>query len=151
MRKDYVRYAYRLETKRIKESDFPYNPAIQMADPESVIEFAKSLEDSDIEKFIVLYLNGQNKLIGIHVVPGTTGSAVVYPREVIKHALLSGAVAMILVHNHPSGNTHASNDDKELTKKIVEAASLFEIRIHDHVILASGHGVSFREKGWISF
>ncbi|MEI7638121.1 MAG: JAB domain-containing protein [Syntrophus sp. (in: bacteria)] len=150
MRKDYVRYAYRLETRRIKEPDFPYDPAIQMTSPKSVVEFAKSLEDSDIEKLIVLYLNLQNKLIGIHVMPGTTGSAIVYPRELIKHALMSGAVAMILVHNHTSGNPCASNEDREITRRLEEAASLFQIKVHDHIILAGGEGFSFREEGWMN-
>ncbi len=93
------KYAYSLKTERIKETDFPYHGE-QVTATRELLHFVHRLQDSDIEKFLILYLDAQNKLVGVQVIPGTVNQAVVYPREVFKHALLSGGTcAIILVHN----------------------------------------------------
>jgi DNA repair protein RadC len=78
---------------------------------------------------------------------GTVNQAVVYPREVVKHALLSGACALILCHNHPSGATRPSDADIRLTKGIQEVAKLIDVQVHDHVIIGDNRFFSFREEG----
>jgi len=103
-----------------------------------VIAFARSLQDADVEKFLILYLSTKNKLIGITVQMGSLNSAVVYPREVAKTALLSCANAVIFVHNHPSDDLSPSPEDKNLTKTIKSALDLFGISVHDHIILGEG-------------
>ncbi len=75
---------------------------------------------------------------------GTIDQTPVYPREIIKRALFHEAGAIILVHNHPSGNTKPSKSDIELTKKIVEACSGVSISVHDHVIVSSSECFSFK-------
>src|SRR3989304_7195581 len=118
-----IKYAYRLETKRIREKDFPYNNQ-DMCSAEQVFEFCRTLQDLDIEKLITLYLNGLNRLICIQLFSGTVNCAVAYPREIIMNALLSGACGVILAHNHPSGGLQFSESDITLTRRGREAGGL---------------------------
>ena len=139
-------YAYRIDTIKVKENNFPYEAQTAFLNAESVIAFARSLQDADVEKFLILYLNVKNKLIGITVQIGSLNGAVVYPREVAKMALLSCAAAVIFVHNHPSDDPNPSPEDKDMTKKMKTALDLFGITVHDHIILGSeGKYFSFQE------
>ena len=106
------------------------------------------LESQEREVFAVLFLDNSHKLIKyVELFQGTINEASVYPREVIKEALLSNSAAMILVHNHPSGNANASPADIKITKHISECANLFDIRLLDHMIVCKGEVLSFAEKG----
>jgi DNA repair protein RadC len=140
------KYAYRLETRRIKEPDFPYNGQALTCSTE-LVTFAKSLYSSDIEKMLVLFLDNQNHLCGIWIQPGTTNQAIIYPREILKHAILSGAAAIILIHNHPSGNINPSDPDIRLTATLKESIKSFDLMLHDHLILGEDKWFSFREEG----
>lgn len=102
------------------------------------------------ERVRVLYLDSKNRLIkDEHISEGTIDEASVHPREVIHHALDSGASALILVHNHPSGSPEPSRADIELTHRIAEAGRLVGITVHDHVIVGKEGHVSLRAKGLI--
>ena len=140
------KYAYSLKTERVKEKDFPY-AGEQITSTSELLNFVHRLQDSDIEKFLILYLDAQNQLVCVQIMQGTVNQAIVYPREVFKHALLSGACAVILVHNHPSGHAKPSDADIRLTKTLQECAKLFEILVHDHMIVAGERFFSFREEG----
>jgi DNA repair protein RadC len=144
-----MKYAYRLETKRVRERDFPYHGE-QITNTKELLQFVHRLQDSDIEKFLILYLDAQNQLICVQVILGTVNQAVVYPREVFKHALLGGASAMILVHNHPSGQPKPSDADIRLTKTIQDGSKIFDLLVHDHLIVAGERFFSFREEGIMS-
>lgn len=143
-----MRYAVRLDTKLIREKDFPYSGA-DLSGTKQVVEFARSLQDSDVEKFLVLYLNARNKLNCISVQMGTVNQAVVYPREIVKHCILSNACAVILVHNHPSGHVRPSDADIRLTRSLSEVCRILDIQLHDHIIMGNGNHYSFREDGMI--
>ena len=143
-----MRYAVRLDTKLIREKDFPYYGA-DLSGTKQVVEFARSLQDSDVEKFLVLYLNARNKLNCISVQLGTVNQAVVYPREIVKHCILSNACAVILVHNHPSGHVRPSEQDIRLTRSLSEVCRILDIQLHDHIIMGNGNHYSFREDGMI--
>lgn len=80
---------------------------------------------------------------------GTIDSASVYPREVVKEALRLNAAAVILSHDHPSGNPEPSTADRALTQRLKEALALVEVRLLDHIIVAGGATVSFAEHGLI--
>ena len=138
--------AYSIKTTRVKEPDFPYKGQ-QITGTEELLQFAKSLQDADIEKFLVLYLDAQNYVLCIQIVNGTVNQAVVYPREVLRHALLTGASAAILVHNHPSGHVRPSDADIRVTRKIKETAEVLDLSIHDHIIIAGERFFSFRDEG----
>lgn len=103
-----------------------------------------------IEVFRVLHLNSRNMLVRDEAMSrGTIDEAAVHVREVVKRALEIGSAALILVHNHPSGDPSPSRADIEITKRIVEAGRVLGIAVHDHIIVGSAGQVSLRAKGLI--
>ena len=103
------------------------------------------------ERVRVLYLNTQNRLILDHLASeGSIDEAAIHPREVIRKAFDIGSSALILVHNHPSGNPEPSRADIAITNRIAEAGRHLDITVHDHVIVGeAGSYVSLRSKGLI--
>ena len=102
------------------------------------------------ERVRVLYLDTRNRLIDDHLAAeGSIDEAAIHPREVIRRAFDVGATALILVHNHPSGDPEPSRADIQITKQIAEAGRLLNITVHDHVIVGRGAHVSLRAKGLI--
>lgn len=100
------------------------------------------------EEFMVLYLNQQNQLIAHEILfAGSISSTEVHPREVVKHALYFNAAAVILAHNHPSGDTTPSQADKIITQRLVQALQLIDIRVPDHLIVGGTQILSFAEHG----
>ncbi len=100
------------------------------------------------ERFCVIYLDAVNKMIEFETVQeGIVNQAVVYPRKVLENALKRKASAIILVHNHPSGNVRPSDADIRLTKTIQDAGRVLDILVHDHVIIGENRAFSFREEG----
>lgn len=101
-----------------------------------------------IEQFRILFLDRKNNLIADEVQQrGTVNHTPVYPREVMKRALILNASALIVVHNHPSGDPKPSRDDIEMTRELKSAASALEIELHDHVVIGHGTHASFRSLG----
>lgn len=97
------------------------------------------------EQFRVLFLDRQNRLIGDEKMQeGTIDHTPVYPREIIKRALELGSTAIILVHNHPSGDPTPSREDIEMTKKIAEAGKQLGVMLHDHLIISKSGNSSFK-------
>jgi DNA repair protein RadC len=100
------------------------------------------------EQFRLLFLDKRNQLIADEVQQtGTVDHTPVYPREVIMRALELSATALILVHNHPSGDPTPSGDDRAVTEQLVAAGRLLDIPVHDHVIIGRGRYTSFAEAG----
>lgn len=100
------------------------------------------------EAFMALYLDATNRLITKNVFEaGTVNKVAVYPREIVKSALKSNAVAVILVHNHPSGDTSPSKQDIALTKTIKDALMTLDITLHDHIIISASDHDSFKQLG----
>lgn len=107
-----------------------------------------SLARERVEHVHVLYLDTRNRLIADEVqARGTVNHTPVYPREVVKRALELQATALILVHNHPSGDPTPSRADVEMTAEIKAAAALFGIVLHDHLIIGKGRQISLRREG----
>ena len=109
---------------------------------------AAAMARSSTEEFRVLFLDRKNALVADEVQStGTIDHTPVYPREIVKRALELGASAVILAHNHPSGDPTPSRADIEMTRDVVEAAKALRITVHDHVIVGrSGHS-SFKALG----
>lgn len=106
------------------------------------------MADEKAERFRILFLDVKNNLIADEEqTRGTINHTPVYPREVVKRALELGASAIILVHNHPSGNPTPSQADIQMTNTIRDAARGVNIALHDHVIVAKGGTVSFVQEG----
>ena len=103
---------------------------------------------SDIEQFRVLFLDKKNQLIADEVQQeGTVDHTPVYPREVVKRALELAASAIVLVHNHPSGDPTPSMADIDMTRKIIDAGQRLNVTVHDHVIIGRKGHVSLRSSG----
>src|SRR5436190_9205530 len=110
--------------------------------------FGPLMEDLSREVFRVALLEAQNGLLRDLVISeGTLSSSLVHPREVFKPAILESAASVILLHNHPSGDPTPSREDIRLTRQLVEAARLLDLRIHDHLIVGRGAYVSLAERG----
>ena len=100
------------------------------------------------EQFRVLFLDTRNRLLADEAQSrGTVNHTPVYPREVVKRALELHATALILVHNHPSGDPAPSRDDIDMTRAIVRAAEALQVVLHDHVVVGNGRWFSFRKEG----
>ncbi|MGR5151296.1 RadC family protein [Photobacterium swingsii] len=101
------------------------------------------------EVFAVMFLDNQHQLIEFKVLfLGTIDSANVYPREVVKAALDANAAAVIIAHNHPSGDPTPSNADRRITRRLVEALALIDVRVLDHIVVGKDC-VSFAERGYL--
>jgi len=98
-----------------------------------------------LEQFRVLFLNKKNRLIADEIMAtGTIDRAPVYPREIVKKSLYHDAGAIILVHNHPSGNAKPSHSDIDLTMQIANACEVINVTVHDHVVIGGGDYYSFK-------
>ncbi len=113
-----------------------------------VAVFAPRLEDSPVEEFHVAVLDSQHRLErDVTVTRGILNSSLVHPREVFRQAIAERAAAIVLVHNHPSGDPTPSADDRAVTEQLVAAGRLLDIPVHDHVIIGRGRYTSFAEAG----
>jgi DNA repair protein RadC len=112
----------------------------------ALIDYLKvSMAYIKTEQFRVLFLNKKNMLIADELQEvGTVDQTPVYPREIVKRALFHEATAIILVHNHPSGNPNPSNADVQMTKKIVAALAPIGVSVHDHIIISNRDFYSFK-------
>ena len=103
----------------------------------------------DRENFVVVLLNIKNEVIGAPTVSvGTLSTSLVHPREVFKPAIRASAASVILAHNHPSGKVEPSREDREVTRRLREAAGILEIEVLDHVIMGDGY-YSMKEHGML--
>jgi DNA repair protein RadC len=118
---------------------------------QKLVEYCQArLQFEAIENFHVLFLDRKNKLIkDERQQHGTVDHTPLYPREVVKRALELGASAIILVHNHPSGDPTPSRADIEVTKEVAHAAALLGVTLHDHLIIGRGKHTSLRGLGVI--
>ena len=110
--------------------------------------FAPRLEDLPVEEFHVAVLDAQHRLErDVTITRGILTSSLVHPREVFREAIAERAAALILVHNHPSGDPTPSADDRLVTEQLVAAGKLLDIPVYDHVIIGRGRYTSFAEAG----
>ncbi|EKP0313397.1 MULTISPECIES: RadC family protein [Aeromonas] len=108
------------------------------------------LQSREHEVFAVLFLDNQHRIMAYEeLFRGTLSSASVYPREVVKRALAINAAALMLVHNHPSGHPEPSRADIEITHRLQSALELVDIRLLDHLVVATEGIVSLAERGYL--
>jgi DNA repair protein radc len=102
------------------------------------------------EVFKVIFLDGKNRIIEIEdLFEGTLNTSSVYPREIIKNAIRNNALSLIFVHNHPSGDPKPSQSDKDITRDLVFAGNLLQIKVLDHIIIGDNRYFSFADEGLI--
>ena len=105
--------------------------------PHDVLKFCQELAGSKKEAFVVFLLDSANGVIASEIVAvGTLNSAIIHPREVFKLAVTRSANAVILVHNHPSGNLEPSDEDRDVTRRLTEAGDILGIKLLDHLIVS---------------
>lgn len=145
-----ARHGHRLTLVR-EGSVAPYIEATPIRSPRDVFRYMEAFADAEpCEVFWCLALNAQHMLIGdgpLVVSRGILTSSLVHPREVFRACIVAGAAAVILVHNHPSGDPTPSADDRLVTEQLVAAGKLLDIPVHDHVIMGRGRYTSFAEAG----
>ena len=106
------------------------------------------LADREHEVFCCVFLDTRHRILAFEpLFRGTIDGASVYPREVVKQALILNACAVILAHNHPSGESEPSQADRDLTRRLQQALTLVDVRVLDHFIIGKGRAYSFAEKG----
>ena len=106
-------------------------------------------ENDDVETFFCLFLNGRNRIISIEkMFSGSISSAAIYPREIVKRVIALKACAVVMAHNHPSGSTDPSNDDRRITKTIAMALATIDVQLLDHIVIGDGY-TSMADRGFI--
>ncbi len=140
----------------VRDESVPFDQK-RLSNPQHAQKVIQNLIEAqgqpDREQFCVLLLNTKNKMIGLNIVStGCLSSATVHPREVLKPAILANAGAMVLCHNHPSGDTSPSSEDRAITKRIILASSFVGITVHDHIIInmEDDEFFSFADEGLIA-
>lgn len=116
--------------------------------PRQVYETFAFLMKETKEMFLTLHLDGKNRIICMDLVSiGSLNQSIVHPREVFKTALLSNAAALILVHQHPTGDPTPSSEDLSITRRLREAGEILGLKVLDHIIVGENDYVSFVEGG----
>jgi DNA repair protein RadC len=108
------------------------------------------MRDLKKELFKVIYLSSQNQIIEVaDLFEGTVDSSIISPREIVEGALKDKAVALIFIHNHPSGNPAPSISDRELTRQLVYVGKIMQMKVVDHIIIGNDRYYSFADEGLI--
>lgn len=141
--------AVREGAERLLKEEVVEQPILQSW--KALLDYCRaSMGHNKTEQFRILFLNRKNMVIADDLQEaGTVDQTPVYPREIVKRALHLEASAVILVHNHPSGDTTPSRADIELTKEIMNALKVVGISVHDHVIISKQSHYSFKSNGVI--
>jgi len=144
-----IKFMHEVAQEYLKEKSL--NKTVCNSSQEIYDYFYLSMRGLKKEIIKTVYLDSQNQVLEIRVLSsGTVDSSFIYPREVIEGAIKYHAVGMVLVHNHPSGNPQPSESDKELTRNLVYAAELVQIKLLDHIIIGDNRYYSFAGDGLIA-
>ncbi len=127
----------------------PLRPGTRYSRPEEVYRhFRGRLADYKREQFIVLLLDSKNRLLReVQISQGSLTASIVHPREVFSVVVRESAAALLLVHNHPSGDPTPSREDREITQRLKEAGDLMGVRVLDHIIIGAEGYLSFADQG----
>jgi DNA repair protein RadC len=126
-------------------------PGRSVANSQEVYNILKPLfeAENDVETVYIIFLNAKNKIITIEkIFSGTISAAAIYTREIVKRLIRLKASACILAHNHPSGDTTPSREDRSITLKTGIAAASIDVSLHDHIIIGNGYH-SLADAGWL--
>ena len=133
----------------VREIDPAHSEPVHIRGPQDVNRLLHVRETQELsEVFYLITLNAQAAVVGLHeVTRGTLTSSLVHAREVFIRAIADCAAGIIVAHNHPSGDTTPSQDDRAVTRQLVEAGKLLDLPVYDHIIIGNGRYFSFAEGG----
>ena len=136
-------------SREIIREDMPvYIATDRFTSPQQVYKMFSDLVQETREHFLCIHLDGKNRIICLdRVAVGSLNQCVVHVRDLFKSAVLSSAAAVILIHNHPTGDPAPSSEDLSITKRLKEAGDLIGISVLDHIIIGDGQYKSFAESG----
>ncbi len=137
------------ETLTVREDITDYlKTGTRYTAPAQVYETFRFLMKETKEMFLTLHLDGKNRIMSMDLVSiGSLNQSIVHPREVFKTACLSNAAALILIHQHPTGDPTPSSEDISITRRLKEAGEIMGIKVLDHIIVGDGEYLSFVERG----
>lgn len=129
---------------------YAHKKSVLIMNPEEIFNEMKDVRSSKKEYFVAFFLDVKNQIIKREIISiGILNSGLVHPREVFEPAVRNIASQIIIVHNHPSGDTHPSNEDMTITKKLVKAGEILGIEIIDHIIVTSDSYFSMKEQKYL--
>jgi DNA repair protein RadC len=133
--------------RRLSES--PPEERIVISKPEEAADLVKfEMQALEFEQLRVILLDSRNQVMdNVEVYKGSVNTAQIRPADVFKHAVRKNATALIVVHNHPSGDPTPSPDDIAVTRELVKAGDLIDVKVLDHIIIGQGRHVSLKERG----
>ena len=133
---------YKVRVMLVRERARKKRDSLQIKSPDDVYALLeKDIKQLDREAAYTIYLDSRNKVLGTEMISlGTLNANLIHPRELFKGAILISAASIILVHNHPSGEAAPSEDDIEITKRVVKAGKILGIDVLDHIIIGNGTG-----------
>ena len=121
-----------------------------ISSPEMILPVVAFLTAKKVEHFAVVTLDATHKVISMHITSkGIVNKTLVHPRETFRDAIMDNSAAIILAHNHPSGNANPSKEDDEITKRLVDAGTLLGIPVLDHIVVGNEGYYSYQEHGKI--
>lgn len=143
-----IKLIYACHIKHFEDKMLGSNP---LSNPEDVVNFAKVfLANRRDETLLLIFVNSKNKVCDYEISSsGTVDSSLAYPRNVMVRAVERKANGLLIVHNHPSGDPTPSSEDKDVTKKMKEAARTMDVRFLDHIVVGTSGYYSFLEKNMI--
>jgi DNA repair protein RadC len=143
-----LRAAFELGCRLVRS---PLEPGHKLQSPQQVFEhFGARLRRARQEIFFVLMLDSRHRLLReVEVSRGSLNQSLVHPREVFAPALREAAAAILVLHNHPSGDPQPSREDHEVTRRLAQAGEILGIRLVDHLVLGADAYTSFAEQGWL--
>jgi len=139
-----------VKVSMIREKELPYTIKEIDSSGKAAELAGQILKGADREYMLIRSISCACKPVAVEIAAiGTLNGLMIQPREVFKHAILSNAAGIVLVHNHPSGRCTASKEDEEVTRRMMRAGEILGIPIEDHIIIGDGY-FSFREEGLIA-
>ncbi|HOV91386.1 MAG TPA: DNA repair protein RadC [Syntrophorhabdaceae bacterium] len=134
-----LKACFELGRRKEIETEYAYKD-LEMSNPKAVADLLRhSIKDKNKEHFLLITLNTRNKVLGInHISTGTLNASLVHPREVFKEAIACCASSVIIAHNHPSGDPEPSQEDINITRRLIDAGKILGIEVLDHVIIGRG-------------
>ena len=136
------------KAEQVREEFPSYLSSTRFTDPAAIYELFRDLRHETREHFLALHLDGKNRIICFDLVSvGSLNQSIVHPREVFMPAVASAAAAVILVHNHPTGDPTPSREDLSITKRLREAGEIVGIKVLDHIIVGDETFTSFVSQG----